>query len=298
MSRNSILSRVRYSFGVSVLFVGVFSSGTKTEAAVDESPKEKAQYCESRLQPGHFIRMATQPENHLAFKNRGGLLNKGVCWWHSLFQRAAIYIAVFRPELPKPTLKQAQYIVHQLARGWDVVEVPGYKNIYEFSRDWEPLIQNKLESWQLTDGLLKFAWIQGLSGSSQVDPLELQGKILRLRDRVNDQQDIQWVMTQLKGISAHSWSVIDVELGEAGAVLSALDSNYVGVVKAFPYVYGERSMRTPMGDAVPYIGREKDLKRFKLAAERYCQSRRLGDFSSLTDAEIDHALSMPLDNDF
>jgi hypothetical protein len=241
---------------------------------LQNAPIGRQEFCEQRKTPSNVIKLTANPENLLAFKNKGGLLNKGVCWWHSLFQRAALYIAVFRPELSKPNSNQAKKIVHSIASGKRVVEIPGYRNIREFSRDWEELIQAKLEEWQLVDGFLKFAWIKGLSGSPSTNPQKLEKNISSLVKLVDDTQDVQWLMLQMDGITSHSALLVDGVNLEPSYSLFTLDSNYVGVIKEFEYLSGDPSVFDPRYTRfVPYLGRRSDLKRFKKAIARYCSNK-------------------------
>jgi hypothetical protein len=251
---------------------------------LQNAPIGRQEFCEQRKSPSNVIQLTSNPENLLAFKNKGGLLNKGVCWWHSLFQRSALYITVFRPELQKPNSEQAKKIVHSIASGKKVVEIPGYTNIREFSRDWESLIQAKLEEWQLVDGFLKFAWIRGLSGSASIEPKKLEKNIGSLIKLVDDTQDVQWLMLQMDGITSHSALLVDGINLEPSYSLFTIDSNYVGAVKEFEYMSGDPSIFDPRYTRfVPYLGRRSDLKRFKKAIARYCSPKPASDSDIVED---------------
>ncbi len=243
---------------------------------LQNAPIGRQEFCELHKTPSSVIKMALNQENLLSFKNSGGLLNKGVCWWHSLFQRASIYISVFRPELAKPTAAQAKKIIHSIASGKRVVEIPGYHNIGDFSRDWENLIQRKLEEWQLIDGFLKFAWIRGLSGSPSANPVKLEAKVGSLIELSNDKQDLHWLMLQMDGITSHSALLVDGANLKPHYQLRTLDSNYVGRIKEFEYISGNPSVFDPRYVRfVPYLGRNSDLKRFKKAIARYCSNQQV-----------------------
>jgi hypothetical protein len=244
-------------------------------SAVAAPRNSRAEYCQALAQPGYFRELAFDPLNHLSFPNHGGLFNGGVCWWHSLFQRAALYLAVFRPEQAKPSESEARRIIHSLAAGKKVVEIPGYSNLYGFSLDWAALIQAKLEEWQMVDGFLKFAWIKGLSGSNNVDPAEIEETLSAFAEKLNTDQEILWSMWQLEGITAHSTLILNVEMGPLTSNVTHLDSNFVGEVPHFSYQVGDRSIFYPPYEPfVPYSGRDRDLRRFKKARERYCSNAR------------------------
>ena len=139
---------VKIIFGVfSLTFAFLMSSMISSISLAD--------YCKQSADLSFFKAQAYQTENHLGVTNHGGLFNGGVCWWHSLFQRSALYLTVFLPNQPKPNADQIEDIVHAIAAGKQVVEIPGYQNILEFSLANWPVIQKKLEEWQLVDGFLK-----------------------------------------------------------------------------------------------------------------------------------------------
>lgn len=206
----------------------------------------------------------------MAFNNHGGLFNMGVCWWHALYQRAAWYLTVYRPELPKPTRKHAEFLVHEIAAGKRIVEIPGYSSFFDFSQEWSSLIQAKLEEWQLVDGFLKFAWIEGLNGNHVVPPSELAKEIDQIYHSTVVESDVQWVMLQFPGISSHGILSIDVVRHPAGAQMEIVDNNFVGQIKVMLYAKQQGSLKTIYGDTVPYLGRKKDLVHFRNAANIYC----------------------------
>lgn len=238
--------------------------------------KNREQFCANRKIPNYYVELAHDNRNHLSFQNQGGLINGGVCWWHSLFQRASFYLAVYRPELPKPTEKEAKAIVHSLAAGKKVVEIPGYHDMNSFSRDWQKPIQAKLEQWQKVDGFLKFKWIEGLSGSTMEKPEKIASLLDGLLADVETKKEIQWTMLQLKGIPSHSALVLHVEKTPALYTTKHLDSNYVGRIESFAYKIGDTHFYEPgYGRFVMYPGRKKDLQNFKVAADNYCNGTRV-----------------------
>jgi hypothetical protein len=235
------------------------------------APQSRAEFCAMRQNPTYFIELAKEPYNRLSFQNQGGLFNGGVCWWHSLFQRASIYLAVFRPELAKPSLDQAKAIVYSLAAGKKVVEIPGYSNMYNFSHSWQKVIQSQLEEWQLVDGFLKFKCIEGLSGSTSDDPTKILGFMSQFMTAVEQNHQILWTMLQLSGISSHAALLIDVAQSPKVYTLSHIDSNFPSLTNEFYYFEGDRSIKSAdYGSFVTYPGRNSDLKNFKMAADHYC----------------------------
>lgn len=256
-----------------IIIVSYCCSGYSADRQGLLASQGRSEFCEMRKHAEYFKNLAYEPTNHLSFDNQGGLFNGGVCWWHSLFQRAALYVTVYRPELEKPNELEAKKIVHLIAAGTKVVEIPGYKNLNEFSRDWSELIQAKLEEWQLVDGFLKFAWIKGLSGSTDIKPKKLKAKWDYFYEKVEEEENIEWAMIQLKGISSHSMLMLSIAKSETEYNVNYLDSNYVGTTQLDTYYVGQRSVFSIYGPFVPYKGRRSDFKKFKKAAERYCSGK-------------------------
>ena len=136
----------------------------------------KEEFCSDRKDHNYFKELLEDDNNRLSFSNRGGLLNGGVCWWHSRFQRNSIYLTMYNPDLPTPTEKEAKKIISNIRKGKKIVIIPGFDNFYDFSRKYYSLIQKELEKWQRRDGFIRQSWITGLSGDYEVSADELADK--------------------------------------------------------------------------------------------------------------------------
>lgn len=262
--------------GMRIALVILLTVATQNALAVPfsgEAPTSKAEYCAARKNTHYFRGLAHNIDNHMTLRNHGGLFNGGVCWWHNLFQRSAIYLSVFRPELPKPDKANAKKIIHAIAAGKRVVEIPGYTNMTEFSNDWKNEIQAKLEAWQREDGFLKFAWIQGISGGYETDPNEIRKTLNYVLDRSMNHGEIHWTMWQVKGISSHA----SINLGGSSVIIdykvNHIDSNYPRAVRAMSWTWPNRSIDSYFGKFVPYVYRKSDLSDFKKAGDSYCATR-------------------------
>ncbi|MBI2606775.1 MAG: hypothetical protein HYW49_11920 [Deltaproteobacteria bacterium] len=222
--------------------------------------------------PAEFQRMILDPDNRLAFQNDGGLLDGGVCWWHSRFQRAANYLAVFRPDRPKPTEDEAFRLALRLTQMNRVVEIPGYANLYEFSSDFEQVIQERLEFWQAWDGFVNQAWIRGLAGSTHMRAKKMAARMDRLYQEVEGSHRIVFQMLQLKGITSHSWLVAGMTRILNGYQLHVVDSNAPLVTRTFLYRYGDTTIYSPSFKEyfVPYRGFTRDLRKIFRTIREYC----------------------------
>ena len=217
---------------------------------------------------------ATDPEQRLSFANEGGLFNGGVCWWHSRFQRNSLYLAQYRPELEKPS-REAAFALIRSIRHFKVVEIPGYENLAGFSSDFQDLIQTELNRWQLDDGVVGFAWIDGLEGKiKDVDPSVLKNEMDALFNRVVIQKEIVFQKLPLPGISAHAWLVIDMIPQESDYQVKVIDSNYPDETKTIYFHMGDTHivMDYTGWTFIPEIDQLRDLPAIEANLHAYCSS--------------------------
>lgn len=235
--------------------------------------RARERYCKEKLSSKHSIQqILTDPRNQLHFYNQGGLLNGGVCWWHSRFVRAAAYLAIFDPAQPKPNQEAAKEIINTIRKRKDIVVIPGYRNLYEFSVDWGNEILDKLEDWQRSDGLMKFSWFKGLTKDGEVSPEILEQKMDDLYERIS-RGEVVYQMLQMPGITAHAWLAIGMEKTFNGYVIHAIDSNAPGVVVRFPYYKGTTKIDyvlIPGYSFVPYDGNVKEERKLRKKLYKEC----------------------------
>lgn len=214
-----------------------------------------------------------EPTSRMAFKNDGGIGDGGVCWWHSRFQRAAIYLATFAPEKSKPTLSEAKKIIHKLSYLSSVVEIPGYADFNSFSADYKKEIQEQLNRWQIRDGIGGFAWIRGLWGKPSLPPAQMKNRIDKIYSRFLEdasKNHTLWFMEQMPGIVAHASLVIDMKKTSDGYSIELIDSNFPDVTSFVSYKNGDTFLDGPSGEFVPYAGIERDNRKIDRAIARYC----------------------------
>ncbi|ATH06759.1 hypothetical protein BIY24_02025 [Halobacteriovorax marinus] len=232
--------------------------------------ESKSTFCSKRNSSNKIQKQVANSDNFLAFRNQGGLINGGVCWWHSRFQRNAMVVARFRPELSEPTEKEVKKIIKAIRKGKSVVEIGGYYNIRDFSYDHADLIQRELEKWQKGDGFLRQQWAVGLWGSSEVDEEELKERMDDLYTYVKKEGNIAYQMLQIKGIDSHAWLVFDMEKTSSGYDILVLDSNYQRS-QVYHYDEGMTSFHhSYYGDFVPYTGKKSEFRKALKAVEKYC----------------------------
>lgn len=172
----------------------------------------------------------------MSFGNHGGIINGGVCWWHSRFQRNAIYLTIYKPHLPRPTVEEAKALIKQIREARNVIVIPGFRNFSEFSSVHEAQIQRELEKWQKGDGVIRFAWVRGLSGTSSVAGDELKKIMDDMYNEVEVKKNIAYNKLQFPGVVAHAWLVVHMEKVSGGYNLEILDLNYQGYYRFTPYL--------------------------------------------------------------
>lgn len=231
----------------------------------------QTRFCEVLRTPDFATQQLNSAENRLDFTNHGGLLNGGVCWWHSRFTRNALYKAMFKPQIPAGNEETTKKLIKAIRKGKEVVIINGYKNLREFSRLNAKLIQKELESWQRYDGLLRQQWTVGLWGWHRLPAQKLRARVGNLYDYVKGQGNIAYLKLQIKGITAHSWLVTDMKKNVDGYTLKIIDSNFLHTI-SYRYYYGDRSFNTrSYGDFIPYLGKRKENIQNKEIRSSYCQ---------------------------
>ncbi|UXR65890.1 hypothetical protein EZJ49_06465 [Bdellovibrio bacteriovorus] len=237
-----------------------------SQAEAKQAPTNKAEFCAMTTQDYRDLLM--KKENHLAFVNEGGIGGQGVCWWHSMFTRNATYLAIYRPELPRPTRSEARQIIEDISANRGVVDIPGFRNLEEFSAAHRDQIQASLDAGQIVDGGILFGWVRGVTGNHEVHPQQLENMMNDLYSEVRSGR-VAYQMLQIEGIMAHAWLVVDMERDGDGYILKVLDSNYRDVYK----VYYKRGMKQLLDyDSVPYTSRNAvDYQGYKNAKASFCK---------------------------
>ncbi len=260
-----------------------------------------ADFCGART-PGSLPKTIEEntldPRMRLTFKNNGGLLGGGVCWWHSRFQRAVWYLARFDAGLARPSRSEARRLIRKLAARNAVVTIPGYRDLADFSNDFKNEIQEELEAWQIRDSFLNQAYIRGLSGRAHYrEAGKLKSRLDRLYSQFQDARKsggLIWIMLQMRGIVSHSSLLHAMELrADGGYHLEVVDSNFPDMMVVYEVRPGDREMHPAnvgVGSnysSVPYVGFARDLNRIHGAIERFCSVPR--------GNSPNHTAEMPID---
>lgn len=228
--------------------------------------------CE-RSQDSQVVDYLQQTYSRLSFKNRGGLMNGGVCWWHSRLQRASAFLVEFRPELAPINAQEVPQLLKELKLMKKVVRINGFADFHSFSQRYQPEIQALLEAWQREDGFLNQQWIRGVSGKYELEPMAMKERMDTLYDQFKKSVHPVWIMAQIKGIESHSFLLLKMQQTASGYDLLVIDSNFPLENKVMSYVLGDKFLKHPKDkySFVPYLGFQKDYLSINGTLDTFCQ---------------------------
>jgi hypothetical protein len=255
----------------------VIAAITLSFQAFAQSPSmSEKRFCSDRLDKNFVKKLAMDSDNLMSFNNHGGLVNGGVCWWHSRFQRNALYLTIYKPDLPLPSASEAYELVKKIRAGSEVVVIPGYRNFLEFTSDNEEIIQHELEKWQRGDSFIGFAWVRGLSGSSEVAPEKLKALMDQIYQEVEVNKNISYNKLQIKGVTAHAWLVVEMKKFSGGYNLKVIDSNRANTVDTYTYREGDTNIIENHFNFsfTPYLERSNELVKIYSAITNLCVPRQ------------------------
>lgn len=238
--------------------------------ALNPSKSEEA-FCAARKDANFVKKLAYTETNTISFRNHGGLGNGGVCWWHSRLLRNALYLSIFKADLPKPSVEEAKDIIKQLRYAKNVVTIPGYSNFYDFTVDFEAQVQRELEKWQKGDGFIRMAWVKGLAGNSEVPAEEFKKLMDDIYHEVEENNNIAYNKLQIPGVDAHAWLVVNMKKLSNGYVLKVVDSNFPNEVETYEYREGDTSLDYHgYFKFVPYLERVDEMVQIKNVISNFC----------------------------
>lgn len=241
---------------VGSLFLAVFSIFFSS-AQAQESVSSR--FCMRDLSA--IQRQFYQPQNLIPFKNTGGMahLQIGVCWWHSRFNRAAQYLAQFRPDLAKPTDAEALSLIRDIRYMRQVAVIPGYADLAGFIKDHAETLQSELQAWQAEDNLYRRAWFRGLEGRATFKPDLLKQTMDELYlDFAKGPWPI-YLRLRLRPFN-HAWLILNISPTSEGYTFDYLDSTYPTDVQHIIYRYGDGVFGTQQLGKEYYSKAEKSLK--------------------------------------
>lgn len=219
---------------------------------------------------GDMKNLLQTSSSRIAFKNDGGMFNGGVCWWHNRLQRSSAYLVKFEPHKKMPTDPELKKILFNLRTMQDVAVIPGYSDFETFSRDYQNEIQLLLEDWQRRDGVLNFEWIRGISGKHRLPPGQMRERMDTVYNFFKKSPSPVWLMAQIKGITSHSFLLLNMQQTQVGYKLEVIDSNHPDKTLSLDYANGDTYLRNDDYTFVPYTGFQNDFKNILSTISRSC----------------------------
>lgn len=199
---------------------------SKKHIVTSDATALKDEYLANAGNNGYFQSLLLNEKNRLDFFNPSGPLDIGLCWWHSRLQRNATYLCYYDPHKDAPTKREAKKIVKRIISAWDVVEVPGYTCLNEFSSDFYDIFTKELGKWQIIDSFFLFQWIRGLKGKPQQNEEDFTKTLRELYQYVNRDHKIAYVMQQIPGFDAHAFLIPHISKTDDEYTVAIVDSNY------------------------------------------------------------------------
>lgn len=232
--------------------------------------QSRGEFCRNRSDSDYVKNLTRNYQNLMPMRNGGGVAGTGVCWWHSRFQRKALYLTIYKPEERLPTQEEAKIIIQKIRAGDDLVEIPGMSNFNDFSWNFKDLIQDELNRWQKADGV-KGAWIAGLKGNNKVSASKMQDLMEDLYTEVELNNNIAYQKLQVRGVTAHSWLVIKMKNISNGYELHVIDSNYPETVEKYIYERGMTHFMHPeFGAFTPYLENVDEMRSIRKTIRGIC----------------------------
>lgn len=252
---------------------------------LERLPAHKQAFCRRNIQD---IIDRIVAEDAPAFSNPAGYLKFGTCWWASRFHRSAAYLINFQPEKKKPSNDEAKESIRHIVAMDKVVEIGGYKNLYEFSSDFRDLAVKAVENWQIRAGAGIEPIVRGMSGPSHPNAKELNSRMYSLYARLLARRDPVFQVLQIPGPGTHSWLVFDARAVREGLNpwkvtgydFTIIDPNDPGEPRHIRYRSGADSIvRVWDGkyygesrqNFVPLTAYDDDLGNLREAIQSYCK---------------------------
>lgn len=235
----------------------------------------------------------------LAFYNPDGTFNTGLCWLHTRFQRAANYLGDFKPELPKPTRENALKIIETIADGDEVVEIPGFKNLHEFSAAYKKEMTSQLNQ-MATKELFNLNLADRFGDRSRFSSDEFSATMDDIYDRQINNPHLMFLRERAAHYPTpfHSHSLLLFKMvplsdgkspfgtlnASAGYRLTVLDPNSPNEIFELVYRRGATQLRYCLKgenihpqtrkrrcrDVTLYVDYEEDMKPIERAITSYC----------------------------
>jgi hypothetical protein len=231
----------------------------------------------------------------LAFDNPLGPIGGGMCWLHSRLQRQFTYLANYRPDQPRPSQEEAQRIINRIVNREGVTEIPGFRNLHEFSAAYRRELISAIDGmgWRCvanpTDCLAR------VTDSYNPSPADVQATMQTLYDRqIHQPGHIRMIRTRVTSFQnsalspfiAHSMLILNMDPiydgtsnipGIPGPIrgyrMKIIDPNIQSRVENITYMFGDRTLFAGAWNVIPYTHYEYegDIPQMGQQIEDYCR---------------------------
>ncbi len=246
-----------------------FSEKQEIGVGHQPAPTSRAELCE-RFRTGTLVASLGDQNNRMGFGNDGGRVASGVCWWHSMFQRNALFTTYYSPSAPRPTDAEARRIFGRIRSGNQLVEVPGFPDLQSFTRAYRPILQDELEDWQVSQGVIGGGWIRGLTTRIEIDADEMRRRMDELYEEVNAGRPSLITLQYRERGSNHMLLVYEMLESEHGYALRGVDSNASREDTIVYYAFGDTSFRYGLNRATPELYRRGQVEDVMGMVRRNC----------------------------
>ena len=250
-------------------------------------PHSKTQFCLQAKIPLRSNLRITAKTNGLSFTN-GDLIqfaSNGVCWWYSKLHRRATFLTYFQPNAKKPNSHKAKILLRKIMKGNSVVQIPGFKNFLDFSREHRDEIVRMFIS---KAGLSSFEAI-GLFFSTinlNTKKQSLNRQFTRINKLVNKEKRMPLVYfrhtPKFGGTTIlHAWLVTDIQKKNGCFYFRYMDSNYHRSVSNYVYCKGNSNIQKMKhgwdGIELEYmpgyikLAASKESKKLKKVVRNFCK---------------------------
>ena len=196
----------------------------------------------------------------------------GLCWWHTRMQRNAHYLGYFSSSDARPSKEDAWKIIKKFTSTGDVVLVPGYVSLRQFSDEYSQEMTEALGQWQIVDSFVKQGWIHGLAGSSTAKPEKIVKGMDELSVEVNDKHKLVYQVLEMPGLEAHAWIVSGIQKDQWGYRMQVVDSNFTNMQEARYYSGSTTIEYNGYPNFVPVTEHDGELRSIQKSVTNFCSS--------------------------
>lgn len=222
------------------------------------------------------------------FNNPPGPTRSGLCWLHSRLQRNFAYLALWRPDLAEPSRPQILAIIDRIAHRRGVTEIPGFRNLGEFSLRFEAELVDAMVRMGVECVVNTNDCLARIDDSYRPSPQEFAGQMMWIYERyIQNPGEIIFVRTRalefehhvLRFFGAHSALILKMRplnaspfSANTGFEVEYIDSSDASHIMRSIYHFGDTSIHG-LSDHVwhSHYEYEGDIREMREQIRSYCR---------------------------